>query len=346
MQGLEILAAALRGAHVAALVSLFGAPIFLLLVAPTALDATPAQARRLRHAVLRIAGWSAALGLATAAAWLLATTVLIADPGGVAALLHALPTVAADTQFGHWLMLRCVVLLLVLAALRPKRNSVVVAAVLSGAAIAVQPMLGHAGAMGGGAGTTMIVSEVVHLLAAGAWLGGLLPLFLAVTLLPPGAAAASCRGFTRLGLAAALLLAGSATAQIALLGGTLPGLFHTGYGRTALLKLGLFLALLALAALNRFRLTGRLDGAAPHPARRQMRMSIGVEAVLGLAVVIAAAFLASQPPNARDQTEGQAALTEFAAELPAAGSKADEADHFAKIPIGIDRVAGSQGSCG
>ena len=47
-------------------------------------------------------------------------------------------------------------------------------------ALALQPMLGHAGALGGSLGTTLIISEILHLLAAGAWLGSLLPLFITI----------------------------------------------------------------------------------------------------------------------------------------------------------------------
>ena len=50
--------------------------------------------------------------------------------------------------------------------------------------------------------------------------------------------------------------------------GGLPGLLGTGYGQVALVKLGLFVVLLALAALNRLALTDRLAGArrSPHGA--------------------------------------------------------------------------------
>ena len=45
-------------------------------------------------------------------------------------------------------------------------------------------MLGHAGALGNGVGTHAGLSEILHLLAAGARLGGLLPLFIAIGTLP------------------------------------------------------------------------------------------------------------------------------------------------------------------
>ena len=168
-------------------------------------------------------------------------------------------------------------------------------------ALAVQPMLGHAGALGGSAGTTLITSEAMHLLAAGAWLGGLLPLFIAIGMLPHDAAATACRHFTPVGLSSVLVLAGTAVVQVAELMGGVPGLFGTFYGQVALVKLALFVVLLALAAVNRLALTERLAGPAPDVARRAMRVSAAAEAVLGTFVVITAGFLASQTPGSHEQ---------------------------------------------
>ena len=81
--------------------------------------------------------------------------------------------------------------------------------------------------IGGPTGAELMASEALHLLAAGAWLGGLLPLFLAVRMLPHEGAASACRGFTPIGLAAVLLLAGTAVVQVVELMGGLAGLFGT-----------------------------------------------------------------------------------------------------------------------
>ena len=214
---------------------------------------------------------------------------------------HALTVVASRTQFGRWLVVGGILLLLALPFLRRWGPGNVIAVVLAAAALAVQPMLGHAGALGGGVGTTLILSEILHLLAAGAWLGGLLPLFIAIGTLPHIAAAQACRDFTPVGLAAVLLLAGTAVVQVTEFMGGLPGLFGTGYGHVALIKLGLFVVLLGLAALNRLALTDRLAGSASDTARRHMRGSVALEMVLGLLVVITAGFLASHAPGTHEQ---------------------------------------------
>ena len=293
--------ALLRGTHVAALVSLFGTLVFLTLVVPSAMAEGTIDAPRLRQRLLRVARFSTVCALIIGIAWLMVETVVIAGTDSVALTLHALPVIALQTQFGRWLLLRCIVLLMVLPLLRPWRMGIIIAIMMAAIALAVQPMLGHVGAVGGGIGTTLILSEVMHLLAAGMWLGGLLPLFITIGTLPHDAAATACRSFTPIGLSAVLVLGGTAVVQVAQFMGGLPGLFGTGYGHVALVKLGLFVVLLVLAALNRLALTDRLAGTAPDSARHHMRVSIATEAVLGALVVITAGFLASHTPGTHEQ---------------------------------------------
>ncbi len=297
MAVIDVAASLLRGLHVAALVSLFGTLLFMLFVLPS----TPAaEVLRTRQWLAHLARFSAACGFVLGIAWLVTETAIIAGADSVTSAFHAVPIVALRTQFGHWLLLRLVLLSMVLVTPRLRGMTLIVALGLAGGALGVQPMLGHAGAIGGGTGSELIASEVLHLLAAGAWLGGLLPLFIATGLLPGESAATACRNFTPIGLSAVLILAGTAVVQIAELMGGLPGLFGTDYGHIALIKLGLFFVLLALAALNRLILTERLTEPGPN-ATRHMRTSIAIEMVLGALVVIIAAFLASRTPGTHEE---------------------------------------------
>ena len=159
MSTLEIVVALLRGAHMAALVSLFGTLVFLTLVAPAAMAEAAKDAPRLQRRLLRVARISAALALIVGIAWIAVESAVIAGAGSVAMTLQALPVVALRTQFGQWLLVRGVLLLAVLPLLRPWHAGNAVAAVLAAVALALQPMLGHAGALGGSLGTTLIVSE-------------------------------------------------------------------------------------------------------------------------------------------------------------------------------------------
>ena len=294
MTALETGASLLRGVHVAALASLFGTLLFL--VAVVGVEATSPH---LRYLLLRLARISAALALFAGLAWLGSETALVADTDSLKATLQALPVVALQTQYGQWFVLRCGLLIAIMPLLHVRRFGAVTALVPAGAAISLQPLLGHAGAIGGGTGVELIAAEALHLLAAGAWLGGLLPLLLAIRVLPHHAAGAACRAFTPIGLAAVLLLGGTAVVQVAVLMGGMPGLFGTGYGHVALVKLGLFVVLLALAALNRLVLTDRI--AAARGARRHMQISIGVEIALGALVIITAGFLASRTPGTHEE---------------------------------------------
>ena len=301
MSTLEIAAALLRGTHVAALMSLFGTLAFLTIVVPSAVTDGTIEAESLRRRLQYLARVSTAVALIFGAAWLTLESAVIAGVDSVAMTLHALTVVASRTQFGQWVLVRGVLLVAVLPFLRPWRAGHGVAFVIAAAALSIQPMLSHPGAIGGGVGTALIMTEILHLLAAGAWLGGLFPLFITIGALPHDAAATACRGFTPIGLSAVLVLAGTATVQVLEFVGGLPGLLGTGYGHLALVKLGLFVVLLGLAALNRLSLTDRLAGTAPGAARRHMRISVAVEIVLGLFVVITAAFLASQEPGSHEQ---------------------------------------------
>ena len=280
MGALDIFVAALRGIHVAAMVSLFGTLLFITAIA----DHTRLQ---------RLARISAACALLSGLVWLVLDTASIADSDSIAATFRAVPVVALQTQYGEWFVARCA--LLIIAVLLPyrRKTGLVCALVLSGVALAVQPMLGHAGAVGS---TPLIAAETLHLLAAGAWLGGLLPLFIAVSILPREDAVAACRGFTPVGLSAVLLLIGTALVQVSELIGGLPGLFGTTYGHVALVKLAMLVGLLGLAALNRFVLTERLAHGMTH-----IRTAIMFEALLGVAVIVTAGFLASLTPGAHEQ---------------------------------------------
>ena len=177
----QIIVALLRGTHVAAVISLFGTLVFLALVAPSATAEAPKDVYRLRQCLLHLSRVSGLCALIIGIAWLVMESAIIAGTDTIAMTLHAVPVVALRTQFGQWLLLRCVLLFLVLPLLGSQRAGIT--AVVATIALAVQPMLGHAGAIGGSVGATLIVSEGAHLLAAGAWLGGLLPLFIAINTL-------------------------------------------------------------------------------------------------------------------------------------------------------------------
>lgn len=296
MGSIDPLSTLARGLQDAATLAAFGAALFRAAIAAPEL-AQVALARLERVAL--------AAALVFTAAWLLLETSSIAgaaDPIGIA---QALPVVVLDTHFGRLCVAR-LALLLGAALLRGAWPRTVVL----GLAICAMPLMGHAGATPGPEGAMLVASESLHLLAAGAWLGGLPPLLVLTWRLPAAQAAAVARAFTPLGIACVLLLGGTGVVQGASLIGGMPELFGTAYGRVALVKLGGFLVLLGLALANRL--------AFATPTRTvTLRRSIAVEAVLGLGVVLAAGLLASLEPG-MDQAPGRMAGDSGAMTQPAA----------------------------
>ncbi len=281
--------APLRAAHMAALLSLLGTLLFLAVVMR---GGSPPMRARLR----RLACASAGLALILGAAWLVGTAGYIAGADGLAGAVAAVPAVVAYMSFGQLLVARLVLLAVAVVVLLDLAASPLVALPLAVLAVALQPLLAHAGAKGT---IVPIVAETLHLLAVGAWIGGLLPLLLSLS----ADASRTLRRFSVLGMVAVGVIAATGVTMAATMAGGVPGLLGTPYGLVLQLKTGLFIAVLALAALNRFVLAGRLEetgSRSPVPLLRALRLSIAAELGLGLVIVLAAGTLASLPPGAEE----------------------------------------------
>lgn len=302
MSNLVTLAALLRGLHLAATLSLLGTVGFRAWILPSHLVVPEAL-----HSLLARLQWiSGLIALLAGAAWFMLQATSIADADTLSGALAAMPVVAADARFGNILLARLGLLSVAALLASPSRicrkglawrNGVTL--LVTVAALSLQGMIGHVGATAGAIGDSLVLSEALHLLAAGFWLGGLLPLFMCLWLLPQAQAAAVCEGFSPIGLGCVLVLAGTGFAQGLELIGSLPALLGTAYGHIALLKIGLFLAALAMAVGNRLWLTDRL-AIGGVGARRTMLVSVGVETGVGAAIVLAAGYLASATPGVHD----------------------------------------------
>ena len=295
MSGLATPMALVRGLHLAATLSLLGSTGFMAWTLP----AVPAVPDRLFRRLCRVWAVSGLAALAGGAAWFTLQSATIAGADTLADLCDALPIVALHTRYGNVLLTRLALLALATAlALKPHpRLSRDLAILLTATALSLQGFIGHAGATAGVAGDGLVFSETLHLFAAGLWLGALLPLWTSLRYLDPPQAAAICERFSPIGLGCVLVLAGTGLAQGMELIASIPALFGTRYGQIALLKITLFLLALCLAAWNRLWLTDRLS-AGVTGARRHLQRSVCIETFLGLAIVTAAAFMASSPPAA------------------------------------------------
>jgi copper resistance protein D len=169
--------------------------------------------------------------------------------------------------------------------------------------------LAFAGHAVGGAGSEGIIHPVAdffHLLAAAAWVGTLVPL--ALLLAGAGHEATSIAiaqtatvKFSTLGIAgvATLLVTGSINTWY--LAGSIAALTETDYGRLLSIKVALFLAMVAIAAVNRLRLTPRLVlEAIPTTGRHalwQLRRNAVIEVVIGAIIIAIVAVLGMTPPG-------------------------------------------------
>ncbi len=271
----------LRWLHDATLLALFGALAFAPAVLP--IDLRPVM----RPALRRIAWISGIAAFLTGMGWFLAETASVAQTSGVAATFNAAPAFVRYLTFGQVLLARLVLVAGAVAMCRWPRVGLWTA----GLALALQPWLGHPGE----AGVGLAASEILHLVAAGIWVGGLIPLLLCLWVLPAAQVARPFRRFTGIGLAAVVTLAGTGLAQGFVLAGGAGGLAATNYGHVALLKAGLFAAALVLAAWNGLVLTGRLSR--EPEVGRSLAASIGAEAAIGCGILFAAALLAGLPPG-------------------------------------------------
>jgi putative copper resistance protein D len=182
------------------------------------------------------------------------------------------------------------------------------AAVLAGVFVVGLAWAGHANIEVGQDGMIHHLGDAIHLLAAGAWLGGLAPLVASLRSLENlpdedvldsgarvvgrfGTLAATCVGL--------ILATGIINARYTLR--TPMALLDTVYGHLLLLKLVLFLLMLATAAVNRVRLTPALlqgnDLASRSTAARRLRRNTCAEQALGFGIlVLVGAIGISSPP--------------------------------------------------
>jgi copper resistance protein D len=158
-----------------------------------------------------------------------------------------------------------------------------------------------------GQGVTRLVhqtNQMVHLLAAGLWLGGLLPLawLLGRARSPSGTAWISVARdvvprFSQIGYAAVALLAATGAVNTLLLVGSIQALVGTPYGRLLGLKILLFLAMVTVALINRFRLLPRLRREAQaSAAATTLARSVLFEQGLGFAILVVVSVLGTWPP--------------------------------------------------
>ena len=186
-----------------------------------------------------------------------------------------------------------------------------VVAVAAGVALAALAWTGHGAAGEGASGWVHLAADVLHLLASGAWVGALLGLVLLLARPVAKVDAVhltlthrALHGFGLVGsvVVGAIVVTGLVNSWMLVGIGNVPDLDATLYGRLLIAKLVLFGAMLALALLNRFRLTPAIErsiAAADHGgALRALRASLAVETACAVVILALVAWLGTLEPPA------------------------------------------------
>ena len=254
----ELATIAFRFVHYLSTMILFGVALFPLCVSRGGEPGKGSRAASQLRATLALAAL-----LAAASGVALLVCVAAGMAGSWADLdADAMAAVVTSTGFGRiWTIRLALTAAICVLCLRRRRGfpRSAVLTVLSAVLLASIAGTGHAQDGTGAIRAVHVAADALHLLAAGAWLGGLVALFLMVTASIATSRAsdtsfavqASTR-FSSLGYVAVATLVATGLVNSRLLVGSLPALASTGYGRLLCVKLALFAAMLLLAATNRF----------------------------------------------------------------------------------------------
>ncbi len=246
-----------------------------------------------RHGV-RFAGGAIVLGLA-AAPLCVGLQGLDALGAPLSAIIQRIAwTTGFDTSFGRTASTAVCALIAGLVSLgisRPTLGKALSLLALVGVGIAMAAS-GHAGA----ADPQWLTRPAVFLHGVGIafWTGALVPLAAQLAAVSPDAVA-SLRRFSR-AIPVALVVLSAAGIVLAVIQLEHPGaLWTTDYGRVLIAKIILLLAVFALAAVNRWRLTRPVVQGVPGAGRRLAR-AILIETVLVLGILGVAALWRFTPP--------------------------------------------------
>lgn len=218
-----------------------------------------------------------------------------------------------DTRFGRAWLARLVLLLLaapLLALLvradRRRRAlllvplSIIAVAVLTTPGIAGHPGTDHPAAL-------TVAADTVHLAAVSFWLGGLALLSVVVlgNRMDAEDATTVVRRFSPAAFVAVAVILATGVFQGWRQSGSVDALTDTTYGRLVLTKLGLFAAMVGLAALSRAWVRRRITApalspgpgaTAAMPAMTQLRRSVAGEAIVAVVVLAVTAVLVATVP--------------------------------------------------
>ncbi|MDE1974118.1 MAG: copper homeostasis membrane protein CopD [Hyphomicrobiales bacterium] len=307
-----------RAVHFAATLSVVGTVFFQVFIAAPALRSgggDAALSRNIRRQLASIAWIALVLCVISGAAWLVITAQSMSGVDlSEAFSADVLGTVLLQTGFGQdWIARFGLVVLLaimfvpLLSPRQPRLAWIDVAVVALAAALAGSlAWAGHAVGAEGIEGVVHPAADFVHLVAAAAWVGTLLPLALLLAATGhDGASVAIARTammrFSTFGVGSVAMLMITGSINTWYLAGSVPALTETTYGRLLLVKIALFLVMVAVAAFNRLHLTPRLvrgaGSASTVGTLQRLRRNATVEVAIGAVIIAIVAALGTNPPG-------------------------------------------------
>jgi putative copper resistance protein D len=263
----------------------------------------------------RLLLWTAVAALLSGLFWFALATANMSGSLDNLADAEVVWAVAHDTSFGIVWTIRMFLAVVIIGVaawgLRSRsssrRNSMM--PFLAAALLVSLAGTGHTQIEEGWAGVLHVTSDAAHLLAASAWLGGLIPLAVILHRYIRTNLNVDSKDvdrillrFSGMGYVSVAILIGSGLINSWFLVGSLPGLLKTLYGQILLGKLALFGGMLLLAVANRFWLvplmskirTDAADGSAAWSAR--LRHHVLGEQFLGWAILLAVSILGTMEP--------------------------------------------------
>ncbi|HTV90168.1 MAG TPA: copper homeostasis membrane protein CopD [Stellaceae bacterium] len=295
-----------RFIHFAAAMAVFGIGAFRLYAfAGSEIAADDPSRAALDALLVRFTGVGATVALLSAAALIPFTAAEMTGSDAAALDPVIWREVLVATEFGRvWCWHLGFAVALLALCFMPRRRWQIGGSTLAALLLLVSlGWVGHA-AMDMGGGVSHKINQMAHLTGGGLWLGGLLPLgvLLRRAVRPDGAdyvplARAALPHFSQVGYAAVALIVVTGTVNSVMLVGSFRALLETPYGRLLMVKIALFLAMVGLALINRFRLLPRLrDAATAIVPLRSLFHSVLAEQALGLAILAVVAVLGTWPP--------------------------------------------------
>jgi putative copper resistance protein D len=305
-----------RDIHFASSVIVAGIVFFDLLIAAPVLRPDlplPLTESSFRNWALKILWIGLTVSIASALAWLALLSARITDkPLDEVVADGTIWIVLWQTQFGLAWAIRILFGIMLAAALLLRRNGKtgaiwqgVIAALIAAGYLGSLAFAGH-GQEGLGAERKIhLAADFLHLIAAGLWLGGLIPLAILLTYLrrfreEPWVLAAcdAASRFSNLGIIAVSVLLISGIINASFLVGGIQNLTETGYGRLLILKLALFVAMFCLATINRQYLLPRICTGIDQSCLSVQRLvrSTLAETAVGLGIITIVGILGIMAP--------------------------------------------------